>query len=236
MAKPLKIYTEISIPQQIKAPDGSLSGIAVDTVREIQKRVGSSDPIQLVPWARGYQEATTEPNVLLFSMGRTAEREHLFQWVGPVDELVFSLFVKAGSPIKIKNLNDAKKLHSIGVYKNDVRDLFLTKAGLTNLDRASDAVTNVKKVMAGHLDALASSESGIADLAKSAGFQASDLKAAYPFMRIQLYMAFSHGTPAETVSAWSGALAAMKKDKTFEHIYRKYDPTKALPGPALPPQ
>jgi len=235
MAHPLKIYTEISIPQQIQGPDGRLSGIGVDTVREIQKRIGNTDPIQLVPWARGYREVTMDPDVLLFSMGRTAERNPLFHWVGPVDELGFFIFVKADSAITIKSLKDAQKLKAIGVYQNDVRDLFLTKAGFTNLDRVNDQVTNVKKLMIGHLDAIVSSETGVADLAKSAGYRVSDLKPAFGFYNIQLYLAFSRATPAATVEAWSNALEAMKRDRTFERIYRTYEPKRALPGPAVTP-
>ncbi len=229
----LKIYTEISPPNQIQGADGKLAGLAVELVQEIQKRVGSSDPVQLVPWARGYQEVQSEPNVVLFSMARTGERNPLFQWVGPVNETTYCLFVKASSKIVIKSLDDAKKLGRIGVYKDDARDLFLTKAGFTNLERTTENPTNVKKVMLDRLDAFASSQSGVADLAKSAGFTAQDVKEAFPFLKIQLFLAFSKKTPEATVKAWQDALDAMKKDKTFEKVYRKYLPTQPMPGPTI---
>jgi polar amino acid transport system substrate-binding protein len=232
MAGPLSIYTEVSIPQQIQNADGSLSGISVDTVREIQKRVGNHDPIELVPWARGYHEALTRPDVLLFSTSRTREREELFHWVGPLDELVYCFFVRADSAVAIHSLDDARKLGAIGVYLSDFRDLYLTRAGFANLDRVSDQVANVKKLMNGRIDALVSSTTGIAELAKSAGYPVSDFQPAFPFLRTQLYLAFSKGTPPATVAAWSDALKAMKKDQTFERIYRKYEPVKALPGSA----
>lgn len=231
-AQSLKIYTEENAPLQIVAPDRSLSGIAVDVVREIQKRVGNSDPIEVVPWARSYQEVQTDPNVALFSMTRTAQRNPLFKWVGPLDEKVYYFYVKADSGVAIKSLEDAKKLHTIGVYKNDVRDLFLTKAGFQNLDRATDNVTNVKKLMLGRLDAFAGSPGELEELAKDAGCKASDLKATFAFLKGQLFIAFSMGTPDATVKAWSNSLDEIKKDKTFERIFRKYEPSKPLPGPA----
>ena len=231
-AQSLKVYTEISPPQQIQGADGKLSGIAIDAVREIQKRIGNKDPIEVVPWARGYQEVQADPNVVLFTMSRTAARNPMFKWVGPIDESVFYFYVKAGSAVEIKSLEDAKKLHSIGVTQSDVRDLELTKLGFTNLDRANDNTTNAKKLLLGRVDAIAASPGEINDLAKAAGCKVSDLKQTFSFLKVQLFIAFSKTTPDATVKAWADALDALKKDKTFETIYRKYEPSKPLPGPA----
>lgn len=232
-AQALKIYTEISAPSQIQGPNGKLEGVSVELVQEIQKRVGSKDPIQVVPWARGYQEAQSDPNVALFSMARNAERNSLFQWVGPLLENSYLLYVKADSKITIKTLEDAKKLKAIGVYRNDVRDQFLTKQGFTNLDRADDSVTNFKKLELGRIDAIAGSNVGMTDLAKAAGFNPEDLKPTVTFMKVQTWIAFSKATPAATVKAWAEALEAVKKDKTYEKIYRKYMHNIPLPGPAI---
>jgi polar amino acid transport system substrate-binding protein len=232
-AQSLAIYTEVSPPEQIQGPNGKLSGIAIDTVQEIQKRIGNKDPIKVMPWARAYQEAQSIPNVLLFSMSRSAERDPLFQWVGPINETVYGFWVRAASTVVIKSLDDAKKLGRIGVYRDDVRDLFLTKAGFTNLDRTVDNVTNVKKAMSNRIDAFASSRNGIAEEAKAAGFKREDFKEAFPFFKVQIFLAFSKSTPKEVVVAWQSALDAMKKDKTFERIFHSYLPNNPLPGPAI---
>ena len=52
-AQKLRIYCEDDRPLQFKTPDGSLTGLTVEVVQEIQKRVGNTDPIQMLPWARG---------------------------------------------------------------------------------------------------------------------------------------------------------------------------------------
>jgi polar amino acid transport system substrate-binding protein len=232
-AQSLTIYTEIDAPGQFYRPDGSLSGLAVEVVKEIQKRTGNTDRIKVIPWARGYLELQTLPNVVLFATARTAERNALFKWVGPTDEKRYSLFVKADSKLVLKSLDDASKLGSIGVYKDDVRDLYLTGKGFKNLDRTIDNISNVKKLMSGRIDAFAFATTGIPELAQSAGFRAEDLKEALPILKVQLYIAFSQSTPDATVKAWDKAFKQMKKDKTFEHIYRKYYPLQPLPGPAI---
>ncbi len=232
-AQPLTIYTEINPPLQLQGEDGQLTGLAVEVVQEIQKRIGNTDPIQLVPWARGYVELENSPNVVLFATARTAQRNNLFKWVGPFDETAFSLFIKADSKITLKSLDDAKKLRAIGVYNSDVRDLYLTKAGFTNLERTVDNVANVKKLMSNRIDAFASAAISIDELAKLAGYKASDMKEALIFLKVQQFLAFSMKTPDSTVKAWSNAFEAMKKDKSFPRIYHKYYPHGPLPGPEI---
>ncbi|MBK7282930.1 substrate-binding periplasmic protein [Candidatus Aalborgicola defluviihabitans] len=73
-------------------------GLAVDVVREIQRRVGRRhSPIEFQPWARGYRTVSTQANVGLFAMARTPERETLFQWLGPVSASKASFYGKRGS-------------------------------------------------------------------------------------------------------------------------------------------
>lgn len=232
-AQHLRIYTEINAPLQYQGEDGKLTGLAVEVVKELQRRTGNTDPIELVPWARGYVELETLPDVALFATARTPQRNELFKWVGPFDETAFCLFVKADSKIIVKDLAEARNLGAIGVYTNDVRDLYLTKEGFQNLERTVDNVANVKKLMAGRIDAFASAEVSIEELARSAGYHAEDMKVALTFLKVQQFIAFSRKTPDATVKAWSDAFEAMKKDHTFERIFRTYHPRGPLPGPAI---
>jgi polar amino acid transport system substrate-binding protein len=233
LAKPLQIYCENDPPSQIRNPDDSLSGFAVDVVREIQKRVHNHDPILMVPWARGYDSVQTAPNVLLFSMARTADRDARFQWIGPILESQYGFYVKADAKTVINSLDDARKLNAIGVYRDDVRDSFLTQAGFTRLDRVTDNSYNIKKLMFGRIDAYAGSPIGNADAVKAAGFQPTDVRLAFIFMKSQSFIAASRTTPAEVVQAWNAALESMKRDDTFQTILANYYPGVAMPGPAI---
>ncbi|MBF0205302.1 MAG: transporter substrate-binding domain-containing protein [Oligoflexia bacterium] len=232
-AQKLNIYCEDDRPMQFVGADGILTGMSVEIVQEIKKRVGNSDPIKMVPWARGLNEVTNTPNTVLFSMARTAERNQLFQWVGPIAETAFALYAKANSTIKITELDDAKKIRSIGVYRDDIRDQFLTKAGFTNLERTDDNVSNFKKLMAGRFDMYASSSNDIKGNAESAGYKLSDVRLVYIFLRSQVYMAMSKGTNVAIVAQWNDALKKMKEDGTFSRIFKKYYPDNELPGPEI---
>ncbi len=233
LAQSLEIYTELLPPWQTQGPAGEAMGPAVEVVREIQKRIGNTDPIQIVPWARGYALAQSQPNIVLFLMARTAERNDLFQWVGPVDEGIYGLYVKTNSKIVIKDLEAAKKLKIIGVYRGDVRDQILTRAGFSNLDRSLDNSICVKKLMSDRIDAITSANSEIESLVKEAGFSPADVKLALPFFRFQGWIAFSKSTPTTTIKAWENAFESMEKDKTFRRIMKKGIPSWTPPGPPI---
>ena len=231
----LTIYCEEDQPREYINEEGFLSGMAVDIVREIQKRVGNTDKIEMVPWARGYANIQNNPNVVLFSMARNAERDGMFQWVGPIDEISYAFYSRADSKLNIKSLADAKKVKAIGVINDEIRDIYLTGQGFTNLDRVDNTAQNYKKLMSGRIDLMPISTDKVEleSEARELGFKESDFKQGLVFMKIQLYIAVSKDTPPEIVKAWNEALEEMKKDGTFERIYTKTFPEKPLPGPAI---
>jgi len=50
----LTILTE-NLPPLNYVKDGVLMGSSVEIVQEIQRRIGSKEPIQVFPWARAYR-------------------------------------------------------------------------------------------------------------------------------------------------------------------------------------
>jgi polar amino acid transport system substrate-binding protein len=235
VAQPMTIYTEIFPPDQFLGPDGQLTGFSIELVKEIQKRTNNKDPIQVVTWARGYGEARTKPNVVLLSMARTVERDALFGWIGPIKESLSYLYTKSDSKVALVKLEQAKSLKLIGVYKEDVRDQFLVKAGFINLDRSVDQGIILKKLIAGRIDAMAGAPDSICDLLRAEGLKPDYLRPTCAFLNTQIYIAISKKTSPAAIRSWNKAFQAMKKDGTFSHIFRKYYPRSPLPGPAATP-
>lgn len=234
-AQSLNIYYEDNRPLQFVGADGKPAGFAAEVVREIQRRIHNRDAVQLVPWARGLNRLGSTPNTLLFSMARTAERDGQYQWIGPIFENSYAFYAKADSTLVISDLEEAKKVASIGVYRGDVRDQVLTTLGFTNLDRANSNLSSVRKLMAGRIALFAGSPTNMQALAEQAGYKMSDFKLVYVFMHKQLYIAASQALDPAVVAQWNEALAQMKRDKTFEKAFKQHFPTLELPGPAVSP-
>lgn len=229
----LEIFTEENAPLQFKDSGGNAEGFAVDIVKAIQTKVGNSDEIKVVPWARGYYALTTKDNVVLFSTSRTAERNSLFQWVGPITEARFILISKANSPVNLKSLADAKKLGSVGVVNNDVRDQILGRMGFSNLDRVDSFDTLLKKLFIDRNDVIAVSTLTLETQLKNLGHTLSEVKTQSELGKSQYWLAFSKKVPTETVQRWQKAFDQLKAEGSFEKIYRKWLGSYPLPGDAI---
>src|SRR3990167_1547874 len=79
----LELATEEDAPHNMEK-NGKVVGIASEKLEMAFQRVGASQRIELMPWARAYQSALNLPGHCAFSAARTSEREALFKWIGPV--------------------------------------------------------------------------------------------------------------------------------------------------------
>jgi polar amino acid transport system substrate-binding protein len=222
-AQKLFLYAENDHPLQFVDDSGKLTGFTVEIVKEIQKRVGNMDLIQMVPWSRGLYKLDNEKNTLLFSMAKTPDRESKYQWIGPISTMKYGFYVKNDSLIKITNIEDAKKIDSIGVYRNDILDLALTRRGFKNLDRADSNVSSLKKLMIGRVTVYAGAPIAVQKVVDLAGYSIEDVRLVFEFMRTTLYIAASKDTDPSIVANWNKALEEMIKEKVFLNIQKKYN-------------
>src|SRR6056297_1077756 len=218
LSQELEIYTEISGLAQFYDEKGELVGSSIEIVREIQNRIGDTTNIQVVPWARGYHALENKAHVILFSTTLTEDRKPKFKWVGPLYRLDWAFFVKKGSQINLNSLEEAKKLRSIGTYRDDAREQFLIQEGFTNLDSARNSVINVKKLIAGRIDAVIASDAGLKVSLEELGSTLDDVEKAFIIRTYELFIAFSKETPDIIVDEWRKALKEMYQDGTFKKI------------------
>ena len=108
LCKELTVLTE-NLPPLNYVENGMLVGPSVEIVKEIQRRVGSDEQIQVYPWARAYKMALADENVILFGMTYTKVREDKFKWVGPLATKRDILVAKKSSGIKISSLERRQK-------------------------------------------------------------------------------------------------------------------------------
>jgi polar amino acid transport system substrate-binding protein len=195
----------------------------VEIVREIQRRVGSEEEIQVYPWARAYKMALENENVILFGMTYTKVRHDKFKWVGPLATKRDILVAKKDSGIKIKDLDDAKNVKRIGTLRDDTRGRLLQSQGFTNLEPVSDEQLNAKKLALGRIDLWAYKIPGLRTVCDLAGVDHTVFEEVYHLREIDLMIAFSKKTPDSIVQMWKTAFDEMVADGTIQKIQKKWN-------------
>lgn len=224
----LKVVTE-ELPPFNMTVDGQITGMGTEVVEAMLKEAGLSGNIQSMPWARAYDLALHDDNVLIYSMARIPEREPLFQWVGAISPTRWYLYALAGHPIPLARLDDAKR-YQIGVVKQDASELYLSGHGFSigkNLQASNRRELNYEKLKSGHVDLWIANELNAAWLVRQAGDDPAQtlVKAlAIPDLGgdAGLYMAVSLKTPAEVVARLRTALQRLHDNGSYAAIARKW--------------
>ncbi len=222
IAAELTILTE-NLPPLNYVENGILVGSSVEIVQEIQKRVGSAEPIQVYPWARAYKMALEEQNVILFGMTYTEDRSNLFKWVGPLATKRDILLARKDAPFSITSLEDAKKVGRIGTLRDDIRGKLLEKQGFTNLEPVSDEQKNAQKLALGRIDLWAYKKPGFRVVCRLANVDPEQFIEVASIKESELKIAFSKMTSDQIVDQWQNAFADMVKDGTVKKIKDKWN-------------
>jgi polar amino acid transport system substrate-binding protein len=218
----LTILTE-NLPPLNYVEEGVLVGPSVDTVREIQRRVGSNEKIKVYPWARAYKMALEEENVVLFGMTHTEVRHDQFKWIGPLAKKRDILVAKKGSGIRINSLKDAKKVKRIGTLRDDTRERLLKSHGFTNLEPVSDEQMNAQKLVLGRIDLWTYKIPGLRTVCDLAGVDYKEMEEVYSLREINVDIAFSKKTSDAIVQKWKNAFNQMTTDGTLMKIRNRWN-------------
>src|SRR5512145_1222837 len=117
-AQTIKAVTETSSYSRLE--NGKPAGPANEIAEATLKRAGFSGySITLYPWARAYDMAQQEPNVLIYLIARTPEREPRFKWVGEFIRVDYFLYkLRDSKGVAVSSLDQARG-YSIGVMRDD---------------------------------------------------------------------------------------------------------------------
>ncbi|MEX6502860.1 substrate-binding periplasmic protein [Pseudomonas zhanjiangensis] len=233
-AEPLRLYTE-QYPPINYSENGQPTGLATEVVREIMRRTGQSAPISVVPWARGYQQAQVRPNTGLFVTMRTAEREPLFKWVGPLVRSATGFYALRSAGVQIDSLAQARQARAIVVPRDWYSHQYLRAAGFANLYPVGEPLQMVRMLKRGRIQLMVLDNLSLATLLRRGGIAVGEVELVYTFMHSDAYIAFSPQTDEALINRWQEELDDMKADGSFAAIYRKWLPNEPLPGPAATP-
>ncbi|WXL24522.1 ABC transporter substrate-binding protein [Ectopseudomonas mendocina] len=232
-AQALQLYTE-EYPPLSFSHEGHIHGLAPEVVSELLKRLDRKAEIHVVPWSRAYHSAQNNPDTAAFVTMRTAEREPLFKWVGPIMVSMDSFYALKTTDISIRNDQELAQIDNIAVPRDWFSYQELHADGMKNLLGVTEPAQmfhllrqgRVKLILADNLSFHA--QGNAAPLVGHLSRQ--DVKAVYPYRRAYGYISFWKGTDDNEIERWQKALDEMKRDGTFRKIYQRWLPGEEVPG------
>lgn len=130
-AAPLRVVTEEFPPYQVRQPTDNkqLTGWSASIVQQLLTEASLDYRIEVLPWARAFQEARQSAAVLIFSLLRTREREQDFVWIVPLCRMRISFYTAAHrQDVQISTLQDASR-YMVGVENGQANYQFLRQHG-----------------------------------------------------------------------------------------------------------
>lgn len=219
-AQTLTLTTENYPPFNIVDPkSGAVSGISTEKVREIMRRANEKYTLAAYPWSRAFQMGQNDTNTCVFSTTRTAEREALFKWVGPLVKNNWFIFGRADDSRTPKTLEDLRP-YVMGIYRDDAVGQFLVAKGFKT-DLANYDTDNPRKLLYGRFDFWATGELlGLAIL-KNQGLS-EKIVPLFQFHSSEMYLACQLGMAHERIERYNQILKEMERDGSVAAIEKKY--------------
>jgi polar amino acid transport system substrate-binding protein len=215
-------YLTEDYPASNYVEDGRLKGIATDLLKVVWKDLGVPEqPIQVMNWARAFRQTETTPGTMLFAMTRNAERESLFQWVGPIYHGFYILVSRAGREAPLKSLADAGR-YRVAVLRQDIGQRLLTGAGVAEerLEKVDHVRQLIQMLEAGRVDLICVYADTLRIYNLQQRLDPARFKQELVAAETVLYFAFNKATDPRLVARFQAALD--RHDRERRRIVKAY--------------
>lgn len=210
---------------------GQLQGEAPPLIDLLLQEAGIHYSQQVYPWARAYMMASSLPNVLIYSIARTPEREAQFHWVGKLLTVQYAMYaLQTRQDIRARTVEDLHN-YRLGVTANDVRANWLREQGIrevspdnrTGMDVTHNGLSNMRKLLQGRVDMVPTSAVGLRSFCLTENIDCSRFRRVMvlPFS-VDLYVAASLQTPRPVVQALRGAYDRINRNGSYQRLMAPY--------------
>ncbi|HEV7317345.1 MAG TPA: transporter substrate-binding domain-containing protein [Ensifer sp.] len=215
-AQTIKFVTEEYPPYNFSTVNGP-SGAAVDQVKLIMERLKLPFTIEVLPWARAFAQAETDPDSCVFTTGHDAERDKKFLWVEPllIDHMV--MVRHANSDISPASLEAARQ-YTIGTQREDFSAAYLVEHGFPKIDYAANLDSSLKKLIAGRVDLMMTSEKTF----ESMRAEGKPVEAALTLEGKLYGIACHRNMPRSKIAAMQHELDRLIGNGTQDAIFKQY--------------
>ncbi|WP_191487806.1 substrate-binding periplasmic protein [Pseudomonas sp. FEN] len=223
-AEPYQIVTEEWAPYNYQE-NNRLTGLSTEIVRGIMALTGDHFEIVLLPSMRSIRTLKTRPKTILYSLFRTAEREPLYKWVGPIVEESIHPYQLANARQPVNSLEQLRHAPRITTRQAGLIPDTLQAQGFNNLEKiASESQQLYRMLLAGRTDIIVGdTDAGVAYYSRQLNIALGTLRRIpIELYRSSLYIAFSPDCDDKLVAAWANALEQMRRSGELERIQARY--------------
>lgn len=160
----IKVFTEVRDGAEVlqdKAGNNWVENPASRLLEAVLEEAGLDYTVQVLPWARLFQNLESQSNSIGYTLVRTPERESRFIWLGlirPIDSYLYGLSERADElPASIETLDDV----TLGTIRGDVYDHYFQSLELDNVIRFGNNSPWLQMMERGRIDLMPYIEQGI---------------------------------------------------------------------------
>ena len=193
-----------------------VGGLSTEVVKIAFDRAGLKLETRLYPWLRAYQSALDKPNSCVYSTVRTAERETLFKWVGPIVHDDWVIFVPEDSPLHPRSL-DYLKAYKTASTPGDSLAAFMQENGIA----VEYTPTNgqLQMLVSGRIDFWGTTRARGAYIASRDKVK---LRAALTLRKADMYLACNRQISDPVIDSLNRVLKEMEEDGTMRRLEDEY--------------
>ncbi len=162
LAEPrIQIVTENTYPwTYYDESNGKLKGFSTELITAIMKEANLNFEITVLPWPRAFRRVKNDKNTLIYSMGRTAERENQFIWIGKIFNINNSVYgLKKDNKKIIKDISELKNCIT-GVVRNDIFNQYFEDHGFQHVIQLESYEQILQLLKRGRIQCYGSSKIG----------------------------------------------------------------------------
>ncbi len=222
-AAQLSVVTEEGSLQYSKGNE--ITGIATELVKAVLEQANITGDFQIYPWTRAYNLAQTQPNVLIYSMARTPQRENKFKWIGEIAPLDYKFFrLKSNNSINPKILEQAKKFR-VGVINQGAIHHFVNSHGFNNVSVVSNSSAHLRVFLNKRVDLIIINSLRLDEFCQNTKIDCDLIEPVMSINEISkgLYMALSLKTGDYIHQQLVTAFQTVKSQGTYQHIMQTKD-------------
>lgn len=224
-AEQYQVVTEEWAPYNYQE-NNQLTGMATEIVRGIMALTGDDFKVMLLPSMRSTHALKSRPKTIMYSLFRTAERESLYKWVGPIVEESIHPYQLANAQPPVNSLEQLMHAPRITTRHAGLIPEMLQSRGFNNLEKsATESRQLYRMLLAGRTDIIiGDTDAGVTYYSRQLNIPPGTLRQIpIELYRSSLYIAFSRDCDDELVDAWARALEQLRHSGELKRIQDRYN-------------